>query len=168
MIARTVLICAAAGLAAACTASEASAGEIGANSRETVVISLSVAPRIEVQGIADLESGGRPPDSTGQGSGICVSANTATRGYGISLIVPAGAIDPAPGAGRVAILWSGQPAGSGAAQIPAGGTVMGFVASASPCTARSDPNARLIIHSLAGAPRGEAGSAAATLLIVPE
>jgi hypothetical protein len=160
---------AAVGLAAAGAASQGSAGEIGLTSRETVAIRLSIAPRVEVRGLADLQTDSGKASTSPEGRAICVSANTPTRSYGVSLLAPPGARGPGPGRAAtppVFIEWVGDGRRSPGTEILPGSTVTGFIAPQSPCTPESAPNARLIIRPAAKDMPPQA--AAATLLIVPE
>lgn len=151
---------------AAFAASPVRASEIGPISRATVTISLSIAPRVEVQGIEEANL------TEGQARALCVSANTATRGYGVSLLTSPAVTDPAWGEGSsrpIAIEWAGGSAASPIRRIAAGSTVTGFVAGPGHCTAGSAANASLIVRSLsAGATTGPGRETIATLLIVPE
>jgi hypothetical protein len=150
----------AAALAALSFPDQALAGVIGPTSRATVGISLSIAPRIEVRGIRD--AGATDPKSPVGSQAVCISANTATRAYGIAVLGT-----PAPGQARFAFEWAQE---SGQSRlIPAGTAVMGFVAPEGPCTDQSAANARLVIRSTPQTPVAAANSAAtATLLIIPE
>jgi hypothetical protein len=159
---------AAAVLIATCAGARAWAGGIGPTSRETIGISLSVAPRIDVRGIGDIEIA--ETDSFVRTEAVCVSASTATRGYGVSLLTSSDATGPESAMPtprrRFLIEWAGDPGQDRGIRIPNGATVMGFAAPMNGCSAQSAANARLIIRSLPQ--RGDLPAAAATLLIVPE
>jgi hypothetical protein len=141
----------------ACAAAPAFAGQMGATSRATATITLSVAPHLEVRSAAGANPASGPGAS--REYGFCVSANTPTGAYGVSFEPGAGA-SGRDGAAAIAVEWAGVP-------IPAGAPVGGFVASARPCSARRSATATLILRRPAGTTSPGAVSPA-TLLIVPE
>ena len=151
---------------AAIAASQVRAGETGPTSRATLAISLSIAPRVDVQGLtqADLRED--------QSRALCVSASTPTRGYGVSLLtssVTAGSASEETAGRTIAIDWASASGESQVRRIVAGSPVMGFVAGAGHCTGQSAPNASMIVSTLpAAAASGAESDTVATLLIVPE
>ena len=149
---------------------QASAGEIGPSSRGTINISLSIAPRIDVRTVSDANFAGTRAGPDPQSQAICISANTPTRAYGVSLLSSTASNGPAlQSSGRYFVEWIDEPEKSAGARIQPGSTVTGFVAPRGRCTALSSPSARLVIHPLPQAASDAQGSpAAATLLIVPE
>lgn len=151
---------------AAMAASEVRAGEIGPNSRATLAISLSIAPRVDVQGLSQADL------PTDQRRTLCVSANTPTRGYGVSLLtssVTAGSASKETVDRSIAIDWASASGESPVRRIFAGSTVMGFVAGPGHCTNQRVPNASMIVSTLPAAAASRAGTdTIATLLIVPE
>ena len=153
----------AAALVAICAGSQAVAGEIGPTSRATVAISVSIAPRIEVVGIRDV--GASDQKSLVSDQPLCIASTIATGAYGIALLAPDSAGAAANSAAPFTLEWA-QEAGP-SSPIPAGTTVMGFVAPSGRCSDQNAANARLVIRS--SAQSGIRNSAtAATLLIVPE
>lgn len=157
-------------LAAIYAPAQASAGEIGPSSRATISISLSIAPRIEVRTMSDAELAGTGANSLAESQAICISANTPTRAYGVSLLTSSASNGPGQGSsGRYSVEWIDEPGKSAGARIQPGSTVTGFVAPQGRCTARSSPSALLVIRSLPQTAASAEGSpAAATLLIIPE
>ena len=155
-------------LGATCAPAQASAGEIGPSSRGTINISLSIAPRIEVRRISDARLAGANP--VAEGEAICISANTPTRAYGVSLLTSAASNGPGQGSSeRYFVEWIDEPGKAAGARIQPGSTVTGFVAPRGRCTALSSPSARLVVRPLPQMARGAEGSPpAATLLIIPE
>lgn len=118
---------------------DASAGEPGQTSRTSISISLTVPPRLHVEGLGDSEI----KDLLSRGSlsqQVCVVTNSPESTYSVSLLDAENGIDASPensGAGiPVSVEWSGQGQGAGAAytrgvQIAQGKTATGLKASSS-------------------------------------
>lgn len=157
-------------LVATCAGARAPAGELGPTSRETIGISLTVAPRIDVRTIGKIETAGASSNSSFLSAGVCVSASTPTRSYGVSLLepsVPSRFHGGSASEQTFIVEWASEPGQAVGNRIDAGMIVMGFVASETSCTPQSPANARLIVRSLSRKPN-EQSAAAAILLIVPE
>ncbi len=157
-------------LAAICAPAQASAGEMGPSSRGTITISLSIAPRMDVRTMSVSELAGTEAKPLARSQAICISANTPTRAYGVSLLTSSAWNGPGQGSsGRYFVEWIDEAGKFAGARIQPGSTVTGFVAQEGGCTARSSPSARLVIRPLPETAAGVEGSpAAATLLIIPE
>lgn len=148
-------------------ATSAPAGEIGATSRATLTIRASVAPRFEVRNIGS-EADPAAATATSQSRGMCISANTSTRLYGVALLGPDSSSDRGPGGESLSFQWTSLEAPGEQADLAAGQSVSGFLASARPCGGANIPNARLTINLHPGGKQPQGAAQAATLLIVPE
>lgn len=158
------ILCLGSALAALCMGAAASAGEMGAVSKSTVTISLTVAPHLDVRSSA--AGSASPSAGSSQKYGFCVSANTPTKEYGVTLATAGegrgGSSETLP-----VLEWAGAPDVSNATQIVAGEPVTGFIAAGLDCSADNRVNATLIVRPPSGGAAGRVDSEA-TLLIVPE
>jgi hypothetical protein len=139
----------------------ASAGEIGPTSSATATISLTVAPHLDVR-----ETTAAAGPAAGGGARtyrFCVSANTPTRLYGVTLAASAEG-DSSPDVASPLLEWAGESDVSNGRRIGTGEPETGFVAADGSCGGRS--NAALIVTTPAGHPVAQSFSQ--TLLIVPE
>lgn len=148
--------------------SAATAGEIGATSRATVAISLTIAPRVEARSMSGGHGTAAPSAITSTSRAMCISANTPTRSYGISYVAPSpNTGSSAQGPTPVRLEWAAEPGTSKGDPIPPGGTVTGFVAPQAGCGAGGD-DATLIVSPVKSAGSDQAPLAPVTILIVPE
>jgi len=138
----------------------ASAGEIGPTSSATAAISLTVAPHVDVREI--MAAAGPAASGGARTYRFCVSANTPTRLYGVTLAASEG--DSSPEEAPPLLDWASGPDASNRSQIRAGGPATTFIAAARRCAGES--NAALIVTPPTG--QGARQSFPQTLLIVPE
>ena len=148
-------------LAALSFGSAASAGEIGPTSSATATINLTVASHLEIR-----QTAAATVPAAGGGARtyrFCVSANTATRLYGVTLAASAEG-NSSPHETSPLLEWAGESDVSSGRRIGTGEPVTGFVAADGSCGGGSD--ATLIVTTPAGHPAAQSFSQ--TLLIIPE
>jgi hypothetical protein len=158
------------GLAAA-AASPALAGEIGATSRAALTISASVAPRFEIR-----DTGSQPDQSISSAwslsRGICISANTPTRMYSLTLLSlgaqSARSSSPDPGSRPLSLQWTSLERPGERADVSPGATAGEFLASGEACGAANIANAKLSINLAHSSDGAWAAPEFATLIIIPE